>query len=99
MTAEIEPFMRTGVPRIRKIERLTSFVAVHDRAVRTKNMLGGFREKLENLIVVQICLTVIIFSFYPGLHRHFGEIQIRERRALFNVSFNILNVIVHVTSL
>ena len=43
MAAEIEPLMRTGVPRIQKVEWLTAFVAAHDKAVSAKNILSGFR--------------------------------------------------------
>src|SRR5205085_6600715 len=33
MAAEIDPIVRTGVPRIQKVEWLTAFVATHDKAV------------------------------------------------------------------
>src|SRR5271170_7723293 len=43
MAAEIEPLMRTGIARVQKVEWLTAFVAAHDRALSTKNVLSGFR--------------------------------------------------------
>jgi hypothetical protein len=43
MAAELYPLMRTGVAGIQKVEWLTAFVAAHDRAVNTKNILSGFR--------------------------------------------------------
>lgn len=43
MAAEIEPLIRTGIPRVQKVEWLTAFVAAHDKAVSAKNILGGFR--------------------------------------------------------
>jgi hypothetical protein len=43
MGVEIEPLMRTGIKRVRKVEWLTAFVAAHDKAVNAKNILGGFR--------------------------------------------------------
>ena len=43
MVRELYPLMRTGIARIQKVEWLTAFVAVHDRAVSTKNILNGFR--------------------------------------------------------
>ena len=42
MATEIEPIMRSGVPRIQKLEWLTAFVAAHDKALCSKNILGGF---------------------------------------------------------
>src|SRR5271154_2930098 len=43
MATEIEPVMRSGVARIQKLEWLTAFVAAHDKALCSKNILGGFR--------------------------------------------------------
>jgi DDE superfamily endonuclease/Tc5 transposase DNA-binding domain/helix-turn-helix, Psq domain len=43
MAAEIDPLIRTGVPRIQKVEWLTAFVAAHDRALSEQNIRGGFR--------------------------------------------------------
>jgi len=43
MAAEIDPLIRTGIPRIQKVEWLAAFVAAHDHAVCTRNILGGFR--------------------------------------------------------
>ena len=43
MAVEIEPLMQTGITRVQKVEWLTAFVAAHDKAVSTKNVLGGFR--------------------------------------------------------
>ena len=43
MAAELYPLMRTGVARIQKVEWLTAFVAAHEKALSTKNILGGFR--------------------------------------------------------
>ena len=42
MAAEIDPIVRTGVPRIQKVEWLTAFIAAHDKALSTKNILSGF---------------------------------------------------------
>ena len=43
MATEIEPLMRSGVARIQKLEWLTAFVAAHNKALCSKNILGGFR--------------------------------------------------------
>ena len=43
MATEIEPLMRSGVARIQKLEWLTAFVAAHDKALCSKNILSGFR--------------------------------------------------------
>jgi hypothetical protein len=43
MAVELQPLIQTGVARIQKVEWLTAFVAAHDRALSTKNILGGFR--------------------------------------------------------
>jgi hypothetical protein len=43
MAAEIYPLMRTGVARIQKVEWLAAFVAAHEKALSTNNILGGFR--------------------------------------------------------
>ena len=43
MAAEIDPLIRTSVSRIQKVEWLAAFVAAHDRAVCTRNILAGFR--------------------------------------------------------
>lgn len=43
IAAEINPLIRTGIPRIQKVEWLTAFVAAHNRAVCSRNILGGFR--------------------------------------------------------
>ena len=38
MAAEIDPLIRTGAPRIQKVELLIAFVAVHDLVVCHQNM-------------------------------------------------------------
>jgi hypothetical protein len=43
LAREIEPLMRSGVARIQKVEWLPAFIAAHDKALVTKNILGGFR--------------------------------------------------------
>ena len=43
MATEIEPLMRTGVARIQKLECLTAFIAAHEKALSSKNILSGFR--------------------------------------------------------
>ena len=43
MAVEIDPIVRTCVPKIQKIEWLTAFVAAHDKALSVKNILGEFR--------------------------------------------------------
>ena len=43
IAAELYPLMRTRVSRIQKVEWLTAFVAVHDKALSSKNILSGFR--------------------------------------------------------
>jgi hypothetical protein len=43
MASELYHLMRTGVARIQKVEWLTAFVAAHDRALSTQNILSGFR--------------------------------------------------------
>ena len=43
MAAELYPLIRTGIARIQKVEWLTAFVAAHDKAISTKNILSGFR--------------------------------------------------------
>ena len=42
MAVEIDLLIRTGIPRIQKVEWLTAFVAAHNRAVCNQNILGGF---------------------------------------------------------
>ena len=42
MATEIDPLIRTGVPRIQKVEWLSAFVAAHNQAVCIRNILGGF---------------------------------------------------------
>jgi len=43
MAAAIYPLIRMGVSRIQKVEWLSAFVAAHDRALNTQNILSGFR--------------------------------------------------------
>jgi hypothetical protein len=43
MAAELYPLIQTGVSRIQKVEWLMAFMAAHDRALSTKNILSGFR--------------------------------------------------------
>jgi DDE superfamily endonuclease/Tc5 transposase DNA-binding domain len=43
LAAEIDPLIRLGVARIQKVEWLAAFVAAHEKALCTKNILGGFR--------------------------------------------------------
>src|SRR5579862_168007 len=42
MTVEIDPIVQTGIPKIQKVEWLTAFVTAHNKALSTKNILGGF---------------------------------------------------------
>ena len=42
MATEIDPLIRTGIPRVQKVEWLTAFVAAHDKALSSHNILGGF---------------------------------------------------------
>jgi DDE superfamily endonuclease len=43
LATEIEPLIRLGVTRIQKVEWLAAFVAAHEKALNTQNILGGFR--------------------------------------------------------
>jgi len=42
--------MQTGVARIQKVEWLAAFIAAHERALSTNNILGGFRGTAARLI-------------------------------------------------
>ena len=42
MVAEIDPLIRTGVSRVMKVEWLTAYVAAHDKAFSSKNILSIF---------------------------------------------------------
>jgi hypothetical protein len=43
LAAEIDPLIRLSVARIQKVEWLAAFVAAHEKALRTENILGGLR--------------------------------------------------------
>ena len=43
MAAQIDPLIRLGVARIQKVEWLAAFVIAHEKALRTENILSGFR--------------------------------------------------------
>ena len=44
IAVELYPLMSTGIARIQKFEWLAAFVAAHERALSTKNILSGFRD-------------------------------------------------------
>ena len=41
IAVEIDPLIRTGISRIQKVEWLAAFIAAHDKALSTRNILGG----------------------------------------------------------
>jgi len=70
MAAELYPLMRTGVARIQKVEWLTAFVAAHEKALSTKNILGGFR---GTDIILGSSTSVRSTDFGPLLDRRGGR--------------------------
>ena len=42
MAMEIEPLMRASIARIQKVEWPTAFITAYDKALCSKNILGGF---------------------------------------------------------